>query len=143
MAFSGILVSAGTATTNPAPSTLSPVSPYPTPYINRSTVDAAWTAQAKPALFPLNSLNGNGQVKIPVAFVASAGAAVTYTVNIWVYCKLSATWIQPKDNASFAVTGSVFTYIDTPGEQAIFLQLSSISSGTVAIYFDNGLARAQ
>jgi hypothetical protein len=145
MAFSGILVAAGTSTTNPDPNTLGTPNPYPTPYVNVRTVSAAWAAQTitnSGALFPVGALNGQGQVPIPLMFVPSAVGA-TYTVTLKKYGKLAATWVQPKDYASFNMTGSDFTEIVDPGENPWFIQLSNISSGTVAIYFDNGLARAQ
>lgn len=142
MTFSGTLVTLGTATTNPAPNTLSTVNPFPTTFVDFQTVSAAWTTQAKPAMFPLDLRNQDGPIPLPVLFVPSAGAGTVYTVNVWVYSKLAATWVQPKDNPSFTITGAAFTYIDRPGVEPLFLQLSGISSGTVAIYFDQALARA-
>lgn len=142
MALSGILVSAGDATSNPDPSTLGTSSPYPTPYVDRKTVSAAWTSQAKKALFPRNAIAGQGQVDIPLQFVPSSATA-TYTVTMWVYNKLASAWVKPKDNATFTLTGAVQTYIEHPDENPIFLQLSAISSGTVSIYFDNGIAEAK
>ena len=143
MTFSGTLVSSGTATTNPAPNTLTTANPYPTTYVDRMTVSSNWTSQGKKALFPLKLKDGQGDTPISVLFVPSAGAAATYTVNLWRYCRLAGTWVQPKDNASFNLTGSQYTYIDRPGDEPIFLQISSVSSGTVAVYFDDSVARAQ
>jgi len=142
MAFSGILAAAATATTNPNPNALSVVSPYPTPYVNRFTVSAAWAAQAGLAMFPTNALNGSGQVPIPLQFIPSVAGA-TYTVTLWSFNKLANAWIQPKDNASFTMTGSDFTEISDPGVDPLWLQISNVSSGTVAIYFDNGFARGE
>lgn len=141
MSFSGLLVSAGTSTTNPDPNTLTTHTPYPTPYVNRKTVSAAWTSQGSKALFPRNAIGGQGQVAIPVQFVTSSAGA-TYTATMYIYNKLADKWVQPKDNGSFGLTGNVSTFIENPGDDPIFIQLSSISAGTVAIYFDNGLADA-
>jgi hypothetical protein len=142
MSFSGTLVSSGTASTNPAPNTLTTSNPYPTTYVDTTTMATAWTTQAKKALIPLALSDGQGQLPIPVLFVPSAGSGAVYTVNLWLYSRLAGTWVQPKDNPSFTLTGAAYTYIDRPGDEPLFLQLSSISSGTVTVYYDKAIARA-
>lgn len=142
MALSGLLGTALTASTNPDPNTLATKTPYPTPYTNYRTVSTAWTTQAAKAIFPRQARNGQGLVPIPVQLVPSTGGA-TFTATIWQYSKLSNTWFKHQSNPSVNYTGEtgnliVDVYTDAP----IFIQLSSISAGTVSIYFDNGLAEA-
>jgi hypothetical protein len=144
MTISGTLIAAGTATTNPAPNGLG--TPAPATFAHGVyTPSAAWLTQSatySPALFPNDIRDGSGTKHIELEFVPSVAGA-TYTATIWQWNRLASTWVQPKDNASFSLTGSASTYLEDPGLDPWFIQLSSISSGTVAIYFDNGLARAQ
>ncbi len=140
MALSGILGTALTATTNPDPNTLSTKNPYPTPYVNARRVSAAWTSQGAKALFPTQASNGAGMVAIPVLFSPSSAGA-TFTATVWQYQKLSNTWFKHTDNPGIDYTGEtgnrvINIYTDIP----IFFQLASISTGTITIYFDNGLA---
>ena len=145
MSVTGILVAAGTSTTNPEPSTLTTSNPFPSPYVDRTTVSPEWAAQGKKALFPANTLKSVNEPieSLPLHFVPSAGSSASYTVTMWVWNRTASAWVQPKDNASFTLTGNQATSIEEPGGDPIFLQLSNISSGTVAIYFDERLARAQ
>lgn len=143
MSITGVLVSAGTATTNPSPNSLVTVNPFPSPFVNRSTVSTAWTTQAQPALFPANAQKSVNEAapNVKLSFVTSVTNAA-YTVTMWIYNRTANVWIQPKDNASFTLTGNQALPISDPGEDPIFLQLSSISSGTVSIYYDPTYVRA-
>lgn len=127
-------------TTNPDPNTLTVKSPYPTPYIAPQVVSAAWTAQARPALFPLGKTDIAGQVPLKLHFVPSAGATVTYTVTIWMYDRLSNTWAKPANNPSNTYTGEAIDCIYQPGNDAIFVQISNISNGTLSIFYDASAA---
>lgn len=141
MSLIGILVASGNATTNPNPNTLTTVSPFPTPFTGPQTVSSVWTAQGKRALFPTALLESVLSAPVPVAFIPSVSSA-TYTVSLWRFNRVAGVWVPPKDNASLTFTGSRYTEISDPGEDPLFLQLSAISSGTVAIYYDNGFGRA-
>lgn len=149
MSLSALLVAGATATTNPNPNTLGTVNPYPAPYVNQYTVSSTWAAQSltnSPALFPVFFTDGRGLIPRPqditLEFIPSVANA-TYTVTLWRYNRTAGVWVQPKDNPSFTLTGNVFTSIANPGDDPWFIQLSSISSGNVAVYYDNYLARAQ
>jgi hypothetical protein len=61
---------------------------------------------------------------------------------MWMYNVLSNTWASPVNNGSFSYTGEVIDYIENPGNDPIFLQINSISSGTLSIYFNGALAQA-
>lgn len=141
MTISGTLVAAGTATTNPAPNSLG--TPSPATFANgQYTVAAGWTSQASKALFPNDIRDGSGSKHIELEFVPSVAGA-NYTVTVWQWNRLASTWVQPANNASKTYTGAQSDFLEDPGQDPWFIQLSNISSGTVAIYFDNGLARAQ
>jgi len=141
MTISGTLVVLGTDVTNPDPNILGTISPG-TFSGGKYTPSAAWIAQAKPALFPLGIRDGGGDRPIQIHFVPSAGGAATYTVTAYQWNRLSGTWIKPDDYATFDLTGSESKFLENAGDDPWFLQLSSISSGTVAIYHDAALARA-
>jgi hypothetical protein len=141
MTISDTLVATGTATTNPAPNGLSPVIPA-TFSGGRYTPTSAWTDQAKPALFPLDLRDGGGDKPIQLCFIPSDGAAVTYTLTAWQWNRIASTWVVPKDNSTFSLTGADTLYLERPGADPWFIQLSVISSGTINVTFDGSLARA-
>lgn len=139
MALTQTLGTALDATSNPDPNSLGTKAPYLSPSVS-TTPSAAWTAQGKKALFPLGIKDGGGLVPLKMHFVPSGGAAVTFSVTVWMYDSVSGTWAKPKNNATVSYTGENIDYIDNPGYDAIFLQLSSISAGTLSIYFDGTTA---
>ncbi len=131
----------GLNTTNrPDPNTLGTKNPYPATFINPLKVSSAWATQGKKALFPLGILDGRGQMPVKLHFIPSDGAAVTYTITMWMYNRLSNTWAKPANNASLSYTGETIDYIIDPGNDPIYLQVSSLSSGTLSIYFDSNIA---
>ncbi len=136
----GVLVSAGTATTNPNPNTLTTISPFSSGTFSR-TISAAWKTQAKPALFFQGNLSETRNYKVPIAFVPSVSTA-SYTATMWKFVRKANVWVVPKDYSSFSFTGAVSTYIENPDEDAVFIQLSGISSGNVAVYYDDSLMAA-
>lgn len=141
MPIAQLLGSALDATSNPDPNTLTTKNPYPATYVNRRTVSAAWTTQAKKGLFPTELVNGVGAISIPVQFVPSLAGA-TFTATVWQYSKLSNTWFKHQSNPAVNYTGETGNLIANLYDTPLFIQLSSISSGTISIYFDNGLAEA-
>lgn len=94
------------------------------------------------ALFPIDARGGEGELPIKVCFNPSGGAAITYTVTVWQYISLLKAWVKPYDNPSFNFTGPVTHKIANPGENPIYLQLSSISSGTISAYIDGTVCEA-
>jgi hypothetical protein len=136
--LTGLLGTGLNTSSNPDPNTLATKNPYPSPFINPMSVSSAWTTQAKKALFPL----GIDDSAIKLHFVPSGGASIVYTVVVWVYNKLSNSWTQPAVFASNTYTGEKLDYLENPGNDPIFLQISSISSGTLSVYFDSSLALA-
>jgi hypothetical protein len=144
MALNDTLGTGLDATSNPDPNGLTTKAPYSLADSRKNmpfTQSAAWTTQAKKALFPIGVRSGEGDKRIYLQFVPSGGAAVTYTVTMWQYNPVSNTWAKPKNTPSISYTGEQRDYIDNPGDDAIFLQLSSISAGTISIYFDPDNAR--
>jgi Alpha-L-arabinofuranosidase B, catalytic len=140
MGLSGILGTGLTATTNQNPNSLATASPYPKPYVNYKTVSIAWLSQGVNCLFPKQARNGAGLIPIPVLIVPSVANA-TFTATVWQYDKTSNTWFQNKSNPSVNYTGeagnlilNLYTNLPT------YIQITSLSSGSVSIYFDNGLA---
>lgn len=141
MSTSVLLGSALNTSTNPDPNSLGTKRPYTasnarnwTPPLSRA-VDAGWVTQSAKALFPMGR-DSSQTVKIKVHFVPSNGAAVTYTIKYWTYNPTSNTWSQPYTGGSVSYTGEQIDYIDNPGNDAIFLQISTISAGTLSIYYD-------
>lgn len=143
MPLTGTLGTGLDATSNPDPNTLGTVRPY-TVATSRTappwTIESAWTTQAKPALFPMGVRDGGGDRPIKVHFVPSAGSGTTYTATVWFYNAITNTWAKPNNTPSVNYTGSTIDYINNTGEDAIFIQLSSISAGTISIYFDSSVA---
>jgi hypothetical protein len=141
--LTGTLGTALTSTTNPDPNTLGTKNPYPTVFINPMTVSTAWTTQGSKALFPQGKVVSHAQASaIKLHFVPSGGAAVTYTATIWFYNRLSNSWAKPYIAASNSYAGEVVDYIQNPGNDPIYIQLSNISTGTVSIYYDTTTATA-
>lgn len=141
--LTGTLGTGLNATSNPDPNGLGTINPYPTPYTHSDEVSSAWTTQAKKALFPFGvSSGGGGQKDLKFHVVPSGGSSITYTLTIWFYNKVSNTWAKPATGASQSYTGPIVDYIETPGNDPIFLQISSLSSGTLSIYYDASLAEA-
>lgn len=139
------LVAAGDATTNPIPSSLSPVDPFGT-NDGLYTPQATWTAQAKPALVLKQPEQAFGlyfsQPRCQLDFNPSGGAAVTYTVTLWRFNRVTDTWYKPVDSPSIGMTGPQTTYLYNPGEQPWFVQLSGISAGTIQVMYDSDVMRA-
>lgn len=147
--YNELLGSAKTSTTNPDPNTLSTKNPMTNTSqvgtdINGSNVASAWVTQSSTyckALFPKRTKDGAGEIPIRVHFVPSSAGA-TFTVTVWIYNPKSNSWGKPYNNNTFNFTGDTMHTISTPGANPIFLQLSSISAGTISIYFDDSVAKA-
>jgi hypothetical protein len=130
------------ASTNPDPNTLATKSPYPTPFIAPMVVGTAWSAQGRVALFPIGLENKAGPMPIKLHFLPSAGNATTYTITVWMYNRQSNTWAKPFNTATVSYTGEAIDYIDQPGNDPIFLQISNVSSGTLSVFYDASVATA-
>ena len=131
-----------TASSNPDPTTLGTTNPYPTPFVDSTVVSGSWTSQASKALFPIGADYNQPETAIKFHIIPSAGETTTYTVTLWFFNKVSGTWAKSASNNSINYTGSVVDYIDNPGRDPMFLQLSNISAGTLSVYVDGRLARA-
>lgn len=131
-----------TASTNPSPNTLSTVNPYPSPITSRSTASAAWTTQAKKALVSNGALQGGFEKPIELSFKPSGGDAVTYSVTLWRYNTESQQWHRATGTHTFSLTGYSNERILSPSNDPWFIQLASISSGTVSIYYEQDTATA-
>ena|SRR3982751_6685812 len=143
MALNAVLGTGLTIVTNADPNTLTTVAPYAYSGSNKlyTAPSAAWTSQNRPALFPNAVWNGEGDKRIYLDFIPSAGSGVTYTVTAWFFNPSSGAWVKPYNSPTMDYTGNVRDYIDKPGVDAIFLQIVSISSGTLSIYFSPENAR--
>ena len=142
MAYSGIYGTGITILTNPNPNTLTTRNPYPTPYLDYRTVSTAWTSQGIKAFFA-KSTNGlpAKNTSLNVHLVPSVSGA-TFSVTLWVFNKLTGTWAQVKSSPTTNYTGETVDTISNLIDVPYYLQLNSISSGTMSIYFDNGFADA-
>lgn len=135
-----------TTTTNPDPNTLSTPNPFSSPFVDPMTVSATWaiqTATKCKAMFPLGVKDGRGEIPVKFHAKPSGGAAVTYTLVMWIWDKLTSTWVKPFINPSINYTGEVFDYINNPGNEPIFFQISALSSGTLSLYYSGGVVVAQ
>lgn len=148
MALTRTLGSTLDATTNGDPNSLGTKRPYTASQAQTyqdnlaRLVSAAWTSQAKKALFPIGTRDGGGDVPIKCHLIPSSGAAVTWTVVVWMYNAVSDSWAKPVVGASQNGTGEGIFYIDGAGYDAIWIQISTISAGTATIYFDGANAIA-
>lgn len=148
--YDSTLKSNATATTNPDPSTLGTPNPYdgltPTEDEDRFIVASAWTTQSSTNCKALISVNTRDysadHADIELAFEPSGGAAVTYTLTVWQWSTLGACWVKPYDNPSLSFTGNQKTTIERPGVAPWFIQVNTISAGSLGIYFSSKSARA-
>lgn len=142
------------ASSNPIPSSLGTINPYPTPFVNNRTVSSAWGTQSSStpngtttfaqALFPVGGQDGGGDKPIKLHFNGST-AASTVAVTLWGFNKTSGTWYLCKDasgTSTYTVTDNDVLTIYEAGLDPLFIQLGAPSAGTYSIYFDNGLATA-
>ena len=143
MAVSSLLGTGLTVLTNPNPNTLSVVPPYPDyiavgnpPYCPSS----AWTNQGSYAVFPCLVKTGDKN-RIVLDFVPSGGVGVSYTIITWFFNPVAQVWVTPANSAIMTYTGPVRDYIDNPGGDAIFLQIDSLSAGSLAIYLSSDTAQ--
>jgi hypothetical protein len=143
----GLLASAATATTNPSPNSLSVISPYNVgfPYpADPQKIVSAWTNQGTKAVFP-NAVRGTEfNSPIWIAFNPSGGSAVTYTISYWKFCAAGGFWAKSAilspgqvTAGQSSYTGPQLDYIQPCGREPWFLQVNSISSGTLAIYVND------
>lgn len=147
-----LLGSSLTATTNPDPNSLSTKDPTAaTIALSNSPASPAWIAQvstACKAIFPrklasvYNVNDWPGDNAIRIGFVPSGGAAITYTATLWYWNETATAWFKAPGTETANFTGSDSWAIDNPGDAPWFIQLSSISAGTISIYYDSDLAAA-
>lgn len=136
------LASAATATTNPVPTSLSPATPYPTPFTGYLDVSSAWTSAGVKAFFPNGAKNNAGQKPLPIWFIPSAGTAVTYDVTIWFYDKDAGKWITPANNGTKSLTGQVLDFVENVPNMPMYLQFANISSGNILVKVDETFGKA-
>lgn len=139
--LTGTLGTGLSQTTHPDPNTLTTKNPYPSSFLSPLSVSAAWTSQAKKALFPLGVTDGRGEKPIKLHFVGSTAGA-TVTVSMWCYNRVANAWGKVAVGGSMLVTDGDIRYIENPGNDPIYLQLGTPSAGTFSIYFDASTALA-
>ena len=137
------LVASGTTTTNPAPSSLATPNPFPSTYIDGQAVSSAWTSQANKGIFPIPVREEHAQTPLQMHFIPSAGASVTFSITLWRYDRLSATWGKPANSSTNSYQGDSYDKISAIGTDPMFLQVVAISSGTLQIDINGDLATAQ
>lgn len=86
--------------------------------------------------------NNTSSTRLPLQFVPSVLAA-TYTIAMWSYNATAGVWVLPANYGSISYTGIQSDFIDQPGDDPIYLQLVSISSGTLSIYHNAAVSDAQ
>jgi hypothetical protein len=139
------LVTNGTTTTNPAPSSLSPKNPTWTGYAGGNmggAVSAAWTTQAKKGIFPMHVKDGRGELPIPI-YVALGAGVTSVVLNVWYYNPDQDVWFQfPSNTPSVTITANGAYFIENGLALPMFLQLSTFVGGTQAsIYVDQRVAK--
>jgi len=154
LANTGLVNITSTGTT---PYVVAPIFLYPnTPSTRqpRTIANVAWDGLADAgtiarALVSTESINTNGQTPVLLNFFPSAGSTTTYTVDVWRYNEsyhranpTAKPWLQPEDSPRVNATGSLSIYLANPDSAPWFIQLSDISSGTVAVWYDNVLMEA-
>ena len=137
------LASAASVTMNPNPNSLGTISPFPGTYIDGQSVSAAWTTQTSKGIFPLPVKEETAQVPLQLHFIPSAGTSATYAITLWRFDRLSGTWSKVANNATNNYQGDCFDKIAAVGTDPMFLQLTSISGGTLQIDINGDLASAQ
>lgn len=119
----------------------------------RQTPSAVWTTLTtagtySKALLPRNSFSSSKETPLLLNFIPSAGSAVTYNVTVWGYNDtharrtLTASWSTFGTTNTYACTGNTLIELEAPQSILRYIQLDTVSSGSVAIYFDNGTAEA-
>lgn len=139
--FTGLLGSGLTATSNPLPTALSTQNPFPVTPLNTHDVSAAWTSQNRPGLFPDSQRDYLFNQPIPLVLIPSAGSAATFTITLWKWDGTSA-WVKPAVNPSRSYTGPSLDYIENPGLNPWFIQINTVSSGSLTIRFNQAYAAA-
>lgn len=134
--FTGLVASAATASTNPIPTSLSTPNPYPTNPRHPQDLSPAWLAQGIKAIAPNDQSDVYFNRQLALAFIPSAGASATYTIIWWKYCFAASTWLQAKNSNSVSYTGPQYEYLQFPGTELWYPQVSAISSGTLLIRCD-------
>jgi hypothetical protein len=141
----------GTAVFGVNPLLMFPQTPLATK--TQQTPSAVWTTLTtagtySKAIRPRNSFNSSVNTPILLNFIPSAGLAATYTATVWAYNDtharraLTNPWSTPITSGTFNFTGNQLVELANDGSLLWYVQLSSISSGSVAVYFDNGVAEA-
>lgn len=135
------------ATTNPDPNTLTTVNPLPTGVtLYQGTPNIAWTSQTKKCLIlPPQGLVDSFSERCWLRFVPSGGSAVTYTITLWRFAlggtiSTTSRWDQAFSGSSNDYTGFIDDYIEGFDGTPLYPQITSLSSGTLSIYYDNSVA---
>jgi hypothetical protein len=134
----GVLGAALTPTTNPMPSALATQSPYDGASNHTHATSAGWATQNRRGLFP--TLAGGGQMPIGLSLIPSGGATTTYTLTLWKWD--GSTWVKAAGTSTRSYVGPCLEYIENPGKNPWFIQINSISSGTLTIRFNTVAATA-
>lgn len=144
MAISYLVGTALDATTNPIPSSLSPVDPFGGLNLPKFRVSEDWTDQGVKAFFPnsTRSTTLNERDTMEFIIVPSGGDAVTYDVTIWYFNNVSRTWSKPKDNPTQSYTGTVQDEAAIKSNVPFYFQFSNISAGTLSLYINGNLVKA-
>jgi hypothetical protein len=138
----GLLGSGLTPLTNPDPNSLSIISPYPISYVNPMTASSAWVSQGKPALFLSPQSGETWDRLLNLGFVPSGGASVSYTIRLWAFSRALGQWLPFSTNGTQTLVGAAFNALANPGVDPIFVQIVSISSGTLSIAYDSSRGTA-
>jgi hypothetical protein len=138
--FTGLLGSGLTVSTNPDPNTLATTNPYGASPAHTQLVSAAWTSQNRRAFFPDPLRDYLYNSPIALSFVPSGGNATTYSVTLWKWD--GTTWVKPANTPTQSYAGAILTYIENPGRNPWFMQINTLSTGTLTVRFDQAAATA-
>ena len=122
------------------PNTLTPANPLIDPY-NPTLPSAAWALQGIKALFPNALVLPYGADEIVLDFITSATNAI-FTVKAWNWDRVNLIWTPPASNSTSTFTGNNSYSIARPGIDPWYLQLVSISAGTLTTNYNGQVATA-
>ena len=138
----GLLLEAGASVASrPDPNTLGVSDPYGTPTPLRfNDVSTAWTGQGVTAAFPDLSAQ-QLETETPKSWFAldPSVPGATVELRVWFYHKESGRWYTPFSSSSATYGGGTEDYVDYVEDVPLapmYLEVVSISAGTVDIYVD-------
>lgn len=101
-----------------------------------TAIIANWTSQGKKAF--IRTIPDDAPLKM--VFTPSGGNAVTWSITLWGFNAVNGTWYKFNDTPS-SYTGNNTILLDNPGRDPVYVQLNSLSSGTMRIDYNGDAYR--